>query len=195
MAHTYVCRRMYGSQCPHSVTHVPLHVCMCTTPIHRPETPRPQVLNTINVLRNEGMLMDLKCDDLEERFRTRVLYAANPEELSQCNLEMAEACQVKDASLLASLSGTKLWARGLFAQIHGTHPAGSVIPTCCYVLFRPSKPRMHLDLRASLKPSSHALNGPLRPGSSGRSSLTSQIALTTASRKPRSCSQRQPRSR
>ena len=62
--------------------------------IQHPLTSRPQVLNTINVLRNEGMLMELKCDDPEERFRTRVLYAAHPDELSQCNAEMADACQV-----------------------------------------------------------------------------------------------------
>ena len=40
------------------------------------------------------MLMELKSADLEERFRTRVLYAIQPEELAQCKAEMADACQV-----------------------------------------------------------------------------------------------------
>ena len=52
-----------------------------------------QVLNTVNIIRNESMLMELKYADLEERFRTRLLYAM-PEEVNQCNNELADASQV-----------------------------------------------------------------------------------------------------
>lgn len=51
------------------------------------------MLNTINIIRNESMLMELKYSDLEERYRTRCLYA-QPEEVAQCASELADASQV-----------------------------------------------------------------------------------------------------
>ena len=53
-----------------------------------------QVLSTVSVIRNESMLMELRCADLAERYRTRLLYAQQPEEVAQCSAELADASQV-----------------------------------------------------------------------------------------------------
>lgn len=41
------------------------------------------------------MVMELKYTDLEERFRTRVLYAATPEEAAAARAELDSACGVR----------------------------------------------------------------------------------------------------
>lgn len=53
------------------------------------------VLNTVNRIRNEGMIMELRYTDLEERYRTRQLYAIAPEEIVQCETETEESRQVR----------------------------------------------------------------------------------------------------
>ncbi|PNH08033.1 Dynein-1-alpha heavy chain, flagellar inner arm I1 complex [Tetrabaena socialis] len=68
------------------------------TALHRPPSTLEelkQVLNTVNQIRGESMLMELRYMDLEERFRTRLLYATNPEETITCEAELASACQVR----------------------------------------------------------------------------------------------------
>jgi dynein heavy chain len=57
------------------------------------------VLNTVNIIRNEGMAMELRYIDLEERYRTRLLFATTDEETAQCTDEMGEALQVRPPSL------------------------------------------------------------------------------------------------
>uniref|UniRef100_A0A6S8LSH1 AAA+ ATPase domain-containing protein n=1 Tax=Dunaliella tertiolecta TaxID=3047 RepID=A0A6S8LSH1_DUNTE len=52
------------------------------------------VLNTVATIRSEGMTMELKYSDLEERFRTRVMYA-QPQELDQANEQLVHAQQVR----------------------------------------------------------------------------------------------------
>ncbi len=47
----------------------------------------------------ESMLMELRYTDLEERYRTRLLYASTPEERSQCEAELASASQVRQTWL------------------------------------------------------------------------------------------------
>ena len=49
------------------------------------------VLGTVNTIRHEGMAMELRYCDLEERYRTRVLYAFTPEESTACQQELTEA--------------------------------------------------------------------------------------------------------
>jgi dynein heavy chain len=41
------------------------------------------------------MLMELRYTDLEERYRTRMLYSAVKEETAQCEVELAAACEVR----------------------------------------------------------------------------------------------------
>ena len=53
------------------------------------------VLNTVATIRAEGMNMELKYSDLEERFRTRVMYA-QPQELEQAKEQLVQAQQVSD---------------------------------------------------------------------------------------------------
>nr|Q9SMH3.1 RecName: Full=Dynein-1-alpha heavy chain, flagellar inner arm I1 complex; AltName: Full=1-alpha DHC; AltName: Full=Dynein-1, subspecies f [Chlamydomonas reinhardtii]CAB56598.1 1-alpha dynein heavy chain [Chlamydomonas reinhardtii] len=68
------------------------------TALHRPPDTLEelkQVLNTVNTIRGESMVMELRYADLEERYRTRLLYATNPEEESQCAHELASASQVR----------------------------------------------------------------------------------------------------
>lgn len=50
-----------------------------------------QVLNTVAKIRNESMGMELQYTDLEERFRTRVMYAQGEEDGVNCTAEFNEA--------------------------------------------------------------------------------------------------------
>ena len=52
------------------------------------------VLNTVNIIRNEHMAMELKYADLEERYRTRLLYA-QPDEVEQCGAELTDASSIR----------------------------------------------------------------------------------------------------
>lgn len=52
------------------------------------------VLNMVNIIRNEGMEMELSYTDLEERCRTRQLYATTPEEEAQCGGECVYVCYI-----------------------------------------------------------------------------------------------------
>eukprot|EP00798_Chlamydomonas_sp_ICE-L_P031817 gene31817-7021_t len=53
------------------------------------------VLNTVHTIHSESMLMELKYSDLEERYRTRILYA-QAEEMDQCSAELADASLIRD---------------------------------------------------------------------------------------------------
>ena len=55
------------------------------------------VLATINTCRTESMVIELRYSDLEERYRTRLLYAAQPEEVEQCSSEFKDACTIRNA--------------------------------------------------------------------------------------------------
>ncbi|KAL6757976.1 dynein heavy chain, N-terminal region 1-domain-containing protein, partial [Haematococcus lacustris] len=54
------------------------------------------VLNTVSIIRNEGAAMELRYIDLEERYRTRLLYASQPEDEVQCQAELLEAQQIRE---------------------------------------------------------------------------------------------------
>lgn len=51
------------------------------------------VLNIVATIRSEGMTMELKYLDLEERYRTRVMYA-QPQDMDAANEQMLQAQQV-----------------------------------------------------------------------------------------------------
>ena len=66
--------------------------------LHRPPATLEelkQVLNTVNTIRHENMVMELRYTDLEERFRTRRLYAVTFEEKAQADAELGSASQVR----------------------------------------------------------------------------------------------------
>ncbi|GLI59150.1 hypothetical protein VaNZ11_000978 [Volvox africanus] len=66
--------------------------------LHRPPSTLEelkQVLNTVNTIRGESMVMELRYTDLEERYRTRMLYSTNPEETATCESELKSACEVR----------------------------------------------------------------------------------------------------
>ncbi|KXZ49756.1 DHC2 protein [Gonium pectorale] len=68
------------------------------TALHRPPSTLEelkQVLNTVNQIRGESMVMELRYTDLEERYRTRLLYATNPDETATCEAELKSACEVR----------------------------------------------------------------------------------------------------
>jgi len=90
----------------HSHTRIHTHTSTCTCNImlqHRyqeelhkdPDTldALKHVLNTVATIRSEGMTMELKYSDLEERFRTRVMYA-QPQDLDHANEQLVLAQQV-----------------------------------------------------------------------------------------------------
>ncbi|MEW5308429.1 MAG: hypothetical protein WDW38_000392 [Sanguina aurantia] len=54
-----------------------------------------QVLNTVAKIRNESMSMELQYTDLEERFRTRVMYAQGDDDDAACNAEFNEALSIR----------------------------------------------------------------------------------------------------
>jgi len=66
--------------------------------LHRPPDSLEElkkVLNIVNIIRNESMGMELKYVDLEERARTRLLYAQTDEEVTQCSNELRSACEIR----------------------------------------------------------------------------------------------------
>ncbi len=72
-------------------------VCRYDVSLHRQPDSLDElkgVLATVATIRNEGMLMELRYADLEERYRTRVLYATTPQEETLCAEELADAQQV-----------------------------------------------------------------------------------------------------
>ncbi len=52
------------------------------------------MLATVSAIRGEGMVMELRYTDLEERARTRLLYASSAAEQATCEEELREAQQV-----------------------------------------------------------------------------------------------------
>ncbi len=82
-----------------TLTHIRDKVHKYDVALHRhPETldELKAVLATVATIRNEGAAMELKYADLEERYRTRLLYASSPAEAAQCAEELTDAQQVRD---------------------------------------------------------------------------------------------------
>jgi hypothetical protein len=47
------------------------------------------VLGVVAAVRGEGMMMELRCGELEERYRTRLLYAVRAERFRRAGLGIA----------------------------------------------------------------------------------------------------------